>query len=305
MRNAGYLAAALLTALLTAALTVTACGSPTAPATGSASQAPSASPGTDSGGSPAGAGPVWALKWQTDFSQPAPLGSFSGCDNNDRTPAAYCSGLPADLRSQWWAYPSMWPDTATERHKTLGGYYDPGHTVWISGGQMHIRLFRTTSWIHSAAVVPKASIGLLYGKYVERFRVSPGSAPGYRGAHLLWPTSDPVRYEVDFPENEWDLPLGFCVYVHSAGEKKVAGHCPDAQWTQWHTTEIDWWPGNLTFYLDGALVYHLTGNYVPTERMSWIIQNESALFGTPAPENSAAQLNLSYAAVYSYAGQHG
>ncbi len=211
--------------------------------------------------------------------EPAQLGSFSGCDNYDRTPAAYCSGLPADLRAQWWAYPYMWPDTATEQHRALGGYYDPGSTVWISGGQMHIRLFRTTSWIHSAAVVPKASIGLLYGKYVERFMVSPDSAPGYRGAHLLWPTGDPIDYEVDYPENEWDLPLGFCVHVHSVFQKIVANSCPNAQWTQWHTTEIDWWPGNLTFYLDGREIYHITGSYVPTEPMSWIIQNESALTG--------------------------
>jgi hypothetical protein len=295
MRRVAYLAAALLAA----ALAATACGSSPAPATGGATGTPTAS--GDSGTS----GPVWQLRWQTDFSEPAQLGSFSGCDNYDRTPAAYCSGLPADLRAQWWAYPYMWPDTATEQHRALGGYYDPGSTVWISGGQMHIRLFRTTSWIHSAAVVPKASIGLLYGKYVERFMVSPDSAPGYRGAHLLWPTGDPIDYEVDYPENEWDLPLGFCVHVHSVFQKIVANSCPNAQWTQWHTTEIDWWPGNLTFYLDGREIYHITGSYVPTEPMSWIIQNESALTGAPAPENSAAQLNLSYVAVYSYAGGSG
>ena len=300
MRKAVYLAALLLAA----PLAVTACSPSPAPATGSASPAPSRTPEATHS-QPPGPSPVWRLKWQTDFSQPAPLGSFSGCDNYDRTPAAYCSGLPAGLRSQWWAYPSMWPDTATERHKTLGGYYDPGHTVWISGGQMHIRLFRTTAWIHSAAVVPKASIGLLYGKYVERFMVSPSSAPGYRGAHLLWPTNEPISYEVDYPENEWDLDLGFCVYVHSVREQKVAGHCPNAAWTQWHTTEIDWSPGNLTFYLDGRVIYRLTGNWAPEERMSWIIQNESALFGPSAPENSAAQLNLSYVAVYSYAGEQG
>jgi hypothetical protein len=88
--------------------------------------------------------PLWQLKWQTDFPQAAPLGSFSGCDNYDRTPAAFCSGLPASVRSQWWAYPTGWPDTATEGHMRLGGYYDPAHTVSISDGQMHIRLFRDT-----------------------------------------------------------------------------------------------------------------------------------------------------------------
>ena len=111
--------------------------------------------------------PVWQLKWQTDFPEPAPVGSFSGCDNYDRTPAAFCSGLPAGVRSQWWAYPTGWPDSATEVHMPLGGYYDPAQTVSISGGQMHIRMFRANGPIHSAAVVPKAAIGLMYGKYVR------------------------------------------------------------------------------------------------------------------------------------------
>jgi hypothetical protein len=44
---------------------------------------------------------------------------------------------------------------------------------------------------------------------------------------------------------------------------------------------------------------------VPDEPMSWIIQNQGALKAPWAAENSAAQLNLSYVAVYSYAGEPG
>jgi hypothetical protein len=292
MRKLAYLAAALLA--------VSAC---------TASPASNASGGTKADSPAATApqrdgGPVWKLKWQANFAESAPLGSFSGCNNYDRTPAAYCSALPADLRSQWWAYPYPWPDSATEVHKPLGGYYDPAHTVWISGGQMHIRMFRTTTWIHSAAVVPKASIGMLYGKYVERFMVTPDSDPGYGGAHLLWPTSTPIDYEVDFPEGDWDY--NFCLHVHSIPEgTKTRDLCPDVKWTQWNTTEIDWWPGNVAFYLNGQLIYHVTGKWVPDEPMSWIIQNQAALKAPWAAENSAAQLNLSYVAVYSYAGEQG
>jgi hypothetical protein len=287
MRKVAYLAATLLA--------VSAC---------TASQSSKAGGGANAG-SPAATDPVWDLKWQANFSEPAPLGSFSGCDNYARTPAAYCSGLPASLQSQWWAYPTTWPDSATEVHKPVGGYYDPASTVWISGGQMHIRMFRTTTWIHSAAVVPKASIGMLYGKYVERFMVTPGSDPGYGSSHLLWPTSTPLAYEVDFPEGDWDG--GFCVHVHTILEgTRTSNLCPaNVKWTQWNTTEIDWWPGNLTFYLNGQMIYHVTGKWVPDEPMSWIIQNQGALKAPWAAENSAAQLNLSYVAVYSYAGEPG
>ena len=306
-----------LACLAAAGLALCACGTVTSgthPA-GGGGQSPgasaSASPSpSESSTRPASASveavgsPLWQLKWQTDFPQTAPLGSFSGCDNYDRTPAAFCSGLPASVRSQWWAYPTGWPDSATEVHMKLGGYYDPAHTISISGGQMHIRLFRDTGPIHSAAAVPKAAIGMTYGKYVERFRVSdPESSTGYKSSHLLWPTTEPLKYEVDYPEGEWDS--NFCVHVHSVSEgNDTKNFCPaGASFANWTTTEVEWWPGNLAFFLNGTEIYHLTGKWVPDEPMSWIIQNETALNGEIAPENSSAQLNISYVAVYAYAGK--
>lgn len=293
MRKAACLAAALLA--------MSACGASSASDVGAGAKA--GSPAATASRQPAG--PVWTLKWRADFSEPVPLGSFSGCDNYDRTPAAYCSGLPAHLRSQWWAYPYPWPDSATEVHKPVGGYYDPARTVWISDGQMHVRMFRTTTWVHSAAVVPKASIGMFYGRYVERSMVTPDSDPGYGSAHLLWPTSTPLRYEVDFPEGDWDY--NYCLHIHTVPEgTKSRDLCPaNVNWAQWNTTEIDWWPGNVTFYLNGQLIYHVTGKWVPDEPMSWIIQNQAALKAPWAGQNSAAQINISSLAVYSYAGEQG
>lgn len=310
-------AARSLACLAVAGLALCACGTTSggprsggsdrpAPSSPAASSSPSASSSHPGATAVEGAGaPLWQLKWQTDFPQDAALGDFSGCDNYDRTTAAYCSGLPAGLRSQWWAYPSGWPDSATEVHLKLGGYYDPAHTIWISDGQMHIRLFRTTGPIHSAAVVPKAGIGLTYGKYVERFRVSnPESSTGYKSSHLLWPTTEPLRYEVDYPEGEWDS--GFCVHVHSIALGTATKNiCPGTTFGTWNTTEIEWWPGNLAFYLNGTEVYHLTGKWVPDQPMSWIIQNETALNGEIAPEHSSGQLNISSVAVYTYAGKKG
>lgn len=245
------------------------------------------------------AGPTWKLKWSTDFPTSARLGQFSGCDNNVNSSDAYCSNLPASLRSQWWAYPYGWPDTATERKYSLGGYYDPAHTIWISGGQMHIRLFRATNWIHSAAVVPKAANGVKYGEFIETFSVSQAT-PGYKSAHLLWPTGASQGYEVDFPENTWATSI--CAYAHSPVQASQTSFCPDVNWTGWHTSEIQWAPGSLTFYLDGKQIGHVTGSWVPDENMAWIIQNESALNGATAAENSSAQINISHVAVYSYVG---
>ena len=125
--------------------------------------------------SSAAANPSWKLRFSTSFSTAAPLGSFSGCSNWG---ADICTGLPKTLQSSWWAYPAGWPDTATERNYGLGGYYEPQRTVWISGGQMHIRMFRGTGSVSSAAVVPRASINKMYGRYTVTARVSQVTA-GY------------------------------------------------------------------------------------------------------------------------------
>ena len=276
-----------LVAVAAVVLTLTAC----APASGDI-----AIPGPNSHTAPA---PGWTLKWSTNFPTSVRLGQFSGCDHNANGSDHYCSNLPASVRSQWWAYPYPWPDTATQRNYPLGGYYDPAHTVWISRGQMHIRIFRTTSWIHSAAVVPKEADGVKYGKFIETFSVSQ-AAPGYKAAHLLWPAEGNQNYEVDFPENSLDS--GICAYAHSIYQADQAAFCPDAGWTGWHTSEIQWAPGSLTFYLDGKQIGHVTGNWVPDENMAWIMQNESALIGPSAPPDSSAQINISHVAVYSYTG---
>lgn len=247
----------------------------------------------------------WRLKWSTDFPTSVRLGQFSGCGTNAHGPDPTCSGLPQSVRSQWWAYPYPWPDTATERDYLVGGYYDPAHTIWISGHQMHIRMFRTTSWVHSAAVVPKAADGVKYGEFIETFSVSHAD-PGYKAAHLLWPVGRNRDYEVDFPENNLDqesiLDGGICAHDHSVRLANQATFCTGVSWTGWHTSEIQWTPNTLSFYLDGQLIGQVHGYGVPDEDMAWIIQNESALNGPSAAQGSWAQINISYVAVYSYTG---
>jgi hypothetical protein len=236
---------------------------------------------------------VWTLKWSTNFSAPVALGQFSGCDDNADGPNPSCSDLPASLRSQWWAYPWPWPDTATQRGYPVGGYYDPRQTIWISSDQMHIRVFRAGSSVRSAAVVPKAAMGQLYGKYVETFRVSQ-IAPGYKSAHLLWPSGN-ADYEVDFPENEWDTSIS--AYVHAGGSQQSFD--TNASWGTWHTTEIEWTPTRLSFFLDGKLIGTTTQG-VPDVPMDWIIQNESALNGESAPLHSSAQIDIASVSIYAY-----
>lgn len=244
------------------------------------------------GVTPARAGtPSWHLRFSDDFTTPVPLGAFTGCDHNTDTPRAYCSGLTGAMRTNWWAYPEGWPDTASQRGYPVGGTYDPATTLSVSGGQLHIRLWRgPTGGVHSATVVPKKLMGQRYGRYEERWRVSKVAA-GYKSAHLLWPVNNDGCSEIDFPELEWDTRVAGFVHPSTCGQQAAVG--TGQSWSSWHTSVIEWRRGDLRFFLDGKQVAHVTGG-VPAVPMTWDIQNESALNGEHAASGSSAQMDIDY-----------
>lgn len=242
----------------------------------------------------------WHLRFADYFNTDVPRGRFTGCGHNVDTPRAYCAGLTGSIRATWWAYPKGWPDTATQRHYPVGGYYDPATTLSITGGQLHIRMWRGTGPVHSATVVPKAAMGLKYGKFEERFRVSK-VATGYKSAHLLWPVDNNAcpNCEIDFPELEWTGQIAaFAHHRDNIGGNQDA-YDTGKTWTSWHTSDILWTPGNVTFVLDGRTVGHST-TAVPNTPMDWDLQNESALDGSSATPNSWAQMDIAYVRVWSW-----
>lgn len=249
----------------------------------------------------AGSTPTWHLRYADGFNTPVAKGRFTDCSHNTDTSKAYCGGLTGSVRAAWWAYPAGWPDTATQRHYPVGGYYDPATTLWISGGQMHIRMWRGASGsVHSATVVPKALMGQRYGRYEERWRVSK-TATGYKSAHLLWPVSDSAcpNCEIDFPEGNWAGSVnGYAHHLKSIGGDQDA-YDARARWTTWHTTVITWQPGSITLTIDGRTVGHST-TAVPNTAMSWDIQNETALEGASPKPNTSAQMDIEYVRGWSW-----
>lgn len=249
----------------------------------------------------AAAAPTWHLRFVDYFNTDVAKGRFTDCNHNPDTTAAYCGGLTGSVRANWWAYPKGWPDTATQRHYRVGGYYDPATTLWISGGQLHIRMWRGASGnVHSATVVPKALMGQRYGRYEERFRVSK-VAVGYKSAHLLWPVNDSAcpNCEIDFPELEWDGQIAAFMHHKNSLGGDQDGYDTGKSWTAWHTSIVEWKPGDVRFYLDGSLVGHST-TAVPDQPMSWDIQNESALNGDRAALNSWAQMDIAHVKGWSW-----
>jgi hypothetical protein len=242
-------------------------------------------------------GASWHRVLNDNFSWTIPVGAWSDCDHNTDTRQAYCAGLPAYASRNWWAYPDSWPDTATQRGYPVGGYYSPETTLSVSGGMLHIRMWRGGSGpVHSATVVPKAAMGLRYGAYEERWRVS-HVARGYKSAHLLWPVTNDGCSEIDFPELEWDTQVAGFMHPSNCGQQVAVG--TGKSWGQWHTTRIEWKPGDIKFFLDSKLVGE-TRNHVPAMPMDWDIQNESALNGEQAAPNSSAQMDITYVKVWSW-----
>jgi hypothetical protein len=227
-----------------------------------------------------------------------PLGGFSDCNHNTASPAAYCGGLTGHWRRDWWAYPSGWRDTAKSgadgnRGAPFGGTYEPQDTVWVSGGEMHIRMYRPAAGgdNHVAAVAPRACGNMWYGKYSERFLVS-RLAAGFKSAHLFYQRG---QFEIDYPDNDWGATIS--AYTHP-GE---ANFSTAARWTDWHTTSIEWTPGTLKFFLDGALIGATTRS-VPDIPMSWVLQNESSINGPYAAPGGVAQMDITWVTCYKFGG---
>jgi len=238
----------------------------------------------------------WRLVYSTSFPVDARLGSFSGCLTSTHT----CAGLPPVVRSHWWAFPDGSPDTATQRHMAVGGYYSPSTAIWIAGGIMNIRMWRGAGSVHSAALLPKATLSRTYGKYVETFRVADPVA-GYKSAHLLWAVNwpkDGTAHEVDFPEGGWGGQIQ--AFVHYATHRPYFRTSAVFGRT-WHTSVIQWTPTGMSFYLDGKLVGSLTGN-VADVPMKWVLQNETQTDGTIPPVNSSSTMQIKYVAYYSWTG---
>lgn len=239
--------------------------------------------------------PTWNMVWNTSFPKDLTLGQWSMCDSDTKV----CSGLPKPYVNHLGAYPQGWPDTATKDGLPVGGIYDPDTTLSISNNMLHVNMWRgQTGPNHVAAIIPLASKGQLYGRYVERFRVSQ-VAVGFKSAHLLWPAQPGSAFEVDFPERDWDKDI--YAFVHSGSLPQIVISTTDV-WTDWHVSDLRWSPGLLEFYLDGSLLQSITDTrYVPNVPMSWIIQNESSLDGETTSPGSSGQLDISHLAYFSLA----
>lgn len=140
-----------------------------------------------------------------------------------------------------------------------------------------------------------------YGKWEIRARMS-NSARQWP-ALLLWPESErwPIDGEIDIAEFESPVRNGSTFTVHYGADNKQIAHTSAGDFTQWHTFGVDWQPGYIKYYLDGALQFTVTEPAaIPHTPMHLAIQTNagnSAWLGTPLP-GTTSKLEVDWVKMY-------
>jgi hypothetical protein len=252
---------------------------------------------------PVGNIPGWRQVFAEDFTEgKVPLGGFSGCSARGRSLRSHtCSGLRhTRYYHRWWAYPAGWSDGS-------GGIYYPARVISLEHGVMnlyiHSATIRGTTYHLVAAPVPLIpggvnGGGLLYGRYVVRFRSS--HLYGYKTAWLLWPDSGawPRDGEIDFPEG--DLGGAMNAFIHWQGPNSMPssqGFKTKVTDSGWHTATIVWKPRLCRFILDGKVI-GTAYRHIPKNPMHWVLQTQAATDGTIASDATAGNVQIDWVAVY-------
>lgn len=249
--------------------------------------------------SPPAHGATYTEIYRESFNTPLSVGRFKTCagDYDYR-----CAGLKGThYYDTLGAYPSGWPDTATQRGYNQGGYYRPESTVSVvkqsnGDGQLRVKMTSDGATNKVAALVPRKCMNLRYGKFSERFIVR-STGKGFKMAHLHF---GPNEEEIDYPEAGGSFatdPVSVFLHTYTEYGKDVA---PNATWRGWHTYTQTIRPDGTRFYLDGALVAYNSKQYPVTT--PWVLQNESALDGTEAPAGSSVTIDTTWIACSSYSG---
>jgi len=245
---------------------------------------------------------IYAENFNSAVSAPVRKGSFSGCDNNVDTPAAYCSGLGGKWRDTLWAYPSGWEDTAKSgadgnTGAPFGGTYEPQKTVSIGKGYdgtgtLKVAMYRPAAGGDNVvgAVVPRKCMDMKNGRYSARLAVTRAD-DGFKSAWLRYEGGA----EVDYPEVDNYRTSNVAMFNHGSSSWNVQ---TSARMTTRHTYTWEKRGGTVTVYLDGK---KLKSGPNSLTRSSWIWQNESRIEEGPggyAEPGAKATVEVTWATCY-------
>ena len=208
--------------------------------------------------------------------------------------------LPAanPYKGQLTTYPTGWGSAAN-------GIYHPETSLSVSGGVLNLTGKVVDGVVWGGNVQPVATDdpygARTYGRTVYRMRATGASGFGFAG--LLWPSDDSGRFEFD---HEGAMLPG----TTDSGNYHYNYHNGDVGWralqgqqlSNWHTYQIDWWPGGLTFAIDGRTVYTTVGSGLayPTIPMRWLLQVGRMWGNPPLAAATTATVQLAYVKEWAY-----
>jgi len=248
---------------------------------------PATPPATPSASTmPVGDLPGWRQVFTEDFLTPVPVGSFA----------------TSVYGSRWFGY-SGYQDTSGN------GWYDPARVISVKDGALDWYVHTADGKHRVAAMVPRVPAtrwGQTYGRYSFRFRSD--ALPRYKFVAILWPDSDNWgEGEIDFPEVN-NLVAGNAIYANRYSPGNLTTKQPgpanrftttvDAAGTGWHVATIDWAPGSLTFYLDGATLGTFTQG-VPSTSFHLVFQVETDAHGAIPLDSTSGHLQVDWVTMYS------
>lgn len=158
-----------------------------------------------------------------------------------------------------------------------GGWFDPSH-VSVSNGMLQIGAWKADTPngnLYVSGGLSNAKVfSQTYGRYVVRFQMDVGYGIAY--TLQLWPTDDHWPPEIDILEDNAKGRDMISATLHYGSDnsmlhKEVKG----GDYSGWHTAEVEWSPGQLTYRLDGRVWATMTSQYVPSTPMSIAIQSQA------------------------------
>lgn len=173
---------------------------------------------------------------------------------------------------------------------TISGYQDPARrNIYATGGVSNVDAFAQSN-----------------GRYEVRFRMDQGKGIAY--VLLLWPASNTYPPEIDFAEDNGRDRSRMYASLHPPGGGKAQSRTVDGDFSQWHTAGLEWTPNTLVFTLDGKEWGRITGNGVPTQKMTLAMQTQAWYCGhgwEACPDASTparVDLVIDWAVAYEWTG---
>lgn len=174
-----------------------------------------------------------------------------------------------DISSRWWNYDG-------QPGGDPGGWFDHTHVNTVNGDLVISGSRANTpngSVYVTGGINNSKSFQQTYGLFKVRFRADVGRGIAY--TMMLWPIGDIWPPEIDIAEdNGKDRKMTSATLHYGADDSKIHKEVT-GNFSVWHTAELEWSPGKLTYRMDGKVWATMATPNVPDIPMSIAIQTQA------------------------------